>query len=137
MPRIKDKSGELGEKNWLKICDAIRNSSYISLQSLKLPNNHIHEKGCKALLHLFYDNYCKDLTCLDLEGNQIGNNIYAELFRSLYVSNILQQLEELNISDNNVNFRGMKACLQALKQCHFVNLKVLRIGSKTDNTVFY
>lgn len=134
---MKDKAGELGEKNWIKICDAIRSSSCISIQTLVIPNNHINDKGCKALLRLCYDNYLKNLACLDLEGNHIGNNSFAELFRSLYVSNLHQQLEELNVSNNHVNIRGIKACLQSLKQCHFVNLKVLRLGSEFVDIVIH
>ena len=75
------------------------------------------------------DNRLKSLCVLNLEGNRIGNTGLIEILRTTQFSNIQLQLEEFNISNNNITAQGVKQSLTLLKQATFPKLQSLYIGS--------
>lgn len=128
MPRQNDKNTEFGEKNWTKLCEAIRSIPCSNLHTLSIPNNGLGEKGCKELVRLLFENKLKELRVLNLDGNRIGNTGFTELIRAIQISNIQSQLEEVSFMNNGIGPRGIKDALPYLRQCYFTNLHTLRIG---------
>ena len=130
--RHKDKTSELGDKNWIRLCDAIRTVPCPHLVSLCIPNNNIGEKGCKEFVRLCFDNKCSGIKELDLSGNRIGNNGVVDLFRALQIVNLSPQMEYLNIENNGIGSRGIRLTYNYLKLCDFHNLVTLRIGRMSE-----
>ena len=132
-----DKSTGIGEKGWIKLCQAIHLAQSCNIKVLSIPNNNIGEKGCKELVHLLYDNKLKNLSVLNLEGNKIGSIGFAGLMRALQISNNQTILEVLNVANNNIGLKGIKMARETLKQCQFLKLHTLQIGCIVFKLIVY
>ena len=126
--RAKDKSSELGEKVWLRLCEAMHSVPSLSIHSLRIPNSHIGEKGCKEFEKLCFDSKLQAIEDLDLSGNRIGNSGFCSLFRTFQLVDIVSRIRFLDLSKNRIGAQGVKDAYAHLKQCDFRNLETLRLG---------
>lgn len=133
IPRPNDKLSELGEKSWLHLCNSIHTVPCPHLVSLWIPNNNIGEKGCKEFARLCLENRFGAIKELDLSGNRIGNGGAVELLRTLHIANLAPQIRVLHLHNNNITSRGLKSAYSFIKDCHFLNLEILRLGGKMEN----
>ena len=76
---------------------------FAKLKSLCLADCQIDAEGARALA---VSPYLRQLTSLDLSRNEIGNGV-----RALAESSNFAHLEELNLSDNNLNRRDVQSLL--------------------------
>lgn len=118
----------MGEKNWTRLCEAIRTVPCPNLCSLSIPNNNIGEKGCKQFTRLCFENKVSELREINLAGNRIGNNAFLELLRAFQITNMAPQLTSLNLERNGIGMRGVKLGYSTLRMCSFNQLESLRLG---------
>lgn len=128
IPREKDKSTEIGEKTWIRICDAIRETPPLNLVSLCIPNNSIGEKGCKELVKLGFDTCLREIKELNLSGNRIGSIGSLELIRAMKIADTASRIMILDLSNNGIAQRGMKLAHDYLMQSEYPLIEELRMG---------
>ena len=131
--REKAKSSELGEKAWIQLCTAFRSASCSFLTDLRIPNNNVGERGCNELSRLLFDYCIRKIHVLDISGNHIGNHGFFTIIRALHNSNLLPDIQELDLSNNGISIKGVKMVYQNLKQSSFQSLHILRIGCNSPN----
>ena len=97
-----------------------------ALQELDLSHNEIQGKGCKHLAAAIRKHNC--LQCLNLEGNQIGDEGAAQLLFALRIHN--NKLQTLMLDANDIGDEGITGLPQAFRSPH-CKLGRLNLGRNT------
>ncbi|KAL1251652.1 hypothetical protein QQF64_019448, partial [Cirrhinus molitorella] len=111
---------ELGDAQVNQIT-ALLQDKHCKLNTLKLNNNSITEKGCADLTSAFISNP-SNLTELDLSGNKLENSGIQKLCH--LVEHKQWRLEKLKLSDCSITEEGYKALASALRSnpSHLIEL---------------
>ncbi len=110
-----------------KLVDVINKIHYLTrLKSLDLTGNRINDTCCKALATNISTCHL-DLENLDLRNNNITSNSAVILASELHQ---LKKLQQLSLSENNLDAKGAIQVIAALKNCQ--QLKIVRIYKTFD-----
>ncbi len=119
-------------------------TSLLSLSSLNLSGNSISDTGAVALargISAFVDQ-CKEsknlipsLSSLNLDNNKLGDNAavcISQLLRKFPVDSL--HLQELSLSGNNIQEKGIITLLRAVEVCNENSLCVLKLSNNHPTT---
>ena len=87
----------LGDKNIIKLCEAISSNASYRLTSLNIGKNNIHDDSINSLCQVV--NNCSNLNLLNLSHNWLHNSQVAKIIKELSTNN---ELKVLDLSWNNL-----------------------------------